>query len=126
MNEDDWLEAAYEDRWEIDGDEEYDAGDDFDSGEDADDNDRPISMLDLALHRGVQADEYERIPASEFTRVGIATLGGCAVCHATIAVYNAYPSKSGFWKCGDCIGDSGWDNIVEANNQIFDEAEGEE
>lgn len=67
-----------------------------------------ITILDLALHLGAKAEEDGAIPASEIQRVGLPFMGGCLHCQATIAAYNAYPSKSGYLKCADCIGDDGW------------------
>jgi hypothetical protein len=44
---------------------------------------------------------------------GVAILGGCEICFATIASYNAYPARSGFWRCADCIGDGGYATVEE-------------
>lgn len=79
--------------------------------------DNPVTILDLAVHRGVES-ENGNIPASEFYRVNLDFIGGCCICHATIAAYNAYPSKSGYWKCGDCIGDDGWYDVAECDKDI--------
>jgi hypothetical protein len=50
-------------------------------------------------------------------------MGGCCKCEACIAAYNAYPSKSGYLKCGDCIGNDGFDMVEEANKAIFEDEE---
>lgn len=80
----------------------------------------PITILQLAEHRGAKADERGAINGEEFHRVGLAIMGGCQ-CTATIAAYNAYPSKSGYWRCEDCIEQAGdgYDTVQEANAAIF-------
>jgi hypothetical protein len=39
--------------------------------------------------------------------------GGCQGCQASIAVYNAYPSTSGYWRCADCIGTDGFATVAD-------------
>lgn len=80
-----------------------------------------ITILDLAIHRGAKPidDSYS---GAELARVGLAIFGGCTGCGASMAAYNAHPSKSGFWCCPDCIGDDGWTDAAEANLEIFGEA----
>jgi len=83
-----------------------------------------ITILDLALHRGAKADEDGSINGSEFEKVGLPLLGGCELCGACIAAYNACPSKSGYFRCAGedgCIGNSGWESVEEANREIFEE-----
>jgi|GEM_PF-3033727 len=55
---------------------------------------------------------------------GLPMLGGCEICGATIAPYNAYPSRSGYWRCAQCIGDTGWLTVVEANQVVFGSPDG--
>lgn len=65
-----------------------------------------VTVLEVAEHRlGYQPEN-----GAQFAEAGFAILGGCGCCGATIAAYNAHPSKSGFWKCGDCIGEDGWND----------------
>jgi hypothetical protein len=45
--------------------------------------------------------------------VGLPFFGGCQVCHASIACYNAYPSETNYLRCGDCIGDLGFATTAE-------------
>ena len=52
-------------------------------------------------------------PAEDFQSCGVDMLGGCQGCHATIACYNAYPSTSGYWRCADCIGDTGFATVAD-------------
>lgn len=80
----------------------------------------PITIRDLAIHRGAREVDGS-INGAEFHRVGLDILGGCMGCGSTLAAYNAYPSKEGYWCCKDCIGDDGWDNVVQANADIFGE-----
>jgi hypothetical protein len=47
-------------------------------------------------------------------------IGGCGGCGATLAAYNAYPSKAGYWLCKDCLGHQGWEDVAEANHDIFE------
>jgi len=76
---------------------------------------RPVTILQLAEFRlGHQAETGQ-----DFADAGLAILGGCERCHASIAAYNAFPSKSGFWRCEDCIGPLGWDTVEEADAAIF-------
>ena len=72
----------------------------------------PITILDVAKARGVK-EENGAISGSEFFRVGLQFMGGCARCQASLAAFNAYPSKSGYWKCDECIGDDGFATVDE-------------
>jgi len=49
----------------------------------------------------------------DFSSAGVEMIGGCQICGATLAPYNAYPSTSGYWHCADCIGDSGFTAVEE-------------
>ena len=76
---------------------------------------RPITFLDLARYRGLRTDEHGGASAAAFEEVGLAIFGGCKLCGASLAAYNGYPSKSGWWKCEDCIGDDGWTDVAVAD-----------
>jgi hypothetical protein len=80
----------------------------------------PITVLDLATFRIGR-------PAStggDFAEAGLPLFGGCAVCGASVAAYNACPSRSGYLKCASgCIGEDGWDTVEEANRAIFETPE---
>src|SRR5262249_12631169 len=54
----------------------------------------PITILDYVKSVVGDKDLYT---AEDCLASGVDILGGCQGCHATIAVYNAYPSKSGYW-----------------------------
>ena len=75
-----------------------------------------ITILELANHiLGRQAET-----GADFERVGLPMIGGCEVCHATVAAYNACPSRSGYLRCADgCIDDLGYNTVEEANQAIF-------
>lgn len=79
-----------------------------------------VTILDLALHRGVVESPEGRISGGEFERVGLPIMGGCEVCGATIGAYNAAPSKTGYLRCSnDCIADQGWTDVAAANEALF-------
>ena len=80
----------------------------------------PITIRDLALHRGA-LEVNGGINGAEFHRVGLNILGGCAGCGATLAAYNAYPTKSGYWRCADCVYEraDGYETVEEANEEMF-------
>lgn len=74
---------------------------------------KPITILDVAQARGAKPEPDGTLTGAEFERVGLAILGGCQVCGASVAAYNAYPSCTGFWRCEDCVGDTGFDTVEE-------------
>jgi hypothetical protein len=78
-----------------------------------------ITIMELAEHRGLLHEDDGTVNGSAFYDVGLDFLGGCAVCGASIAAYNAYPSRSGSWKCAECIDGDGWNDVAEANADIF-------
>lgn len=73
----------------------------------------PITILDCAEARGLRKDDDGSSNMEDFHRVGFDMIGGCVNCHATIAAYNAYPSRGGYWCCEDCIGDFGFNNTAD-------------
>ncbi len=36
-----------------------------------------------------------------------------------LGAYNAYPSTSGYWRCADCIGDTGFTTIEEFTHALL-------
>ncbi|MET0405276.1 MAG: hypothetical protein ABW123_22870 [Cystobacter sp.] len=79
----------------------------------------PITICDWAnavLGREARTGE-------DFEEAGLDMLGGCQGCGASLAAYNAHPSKTGFWQCRDCIGDLGFATVAEA--EAFVAARGE-
>ena len=70
----------------------------------------PITIFDYVKSVAGEKAEYT---AEDFISNGVAMVGGCEICHAMLAAYNAYPSKSGYWRCADCIGGTGFATIEE-------------
>jgi hypothetical protein len=70
----------------------------------------PITILDYVKSVVGDKDLYT---AEDCLASGVDILGGCQGCHATIACYNAYPSTSGYWRCADCIGGSGYATVAD-------------
>ena len=70
----------------------------------------PITILDYVKSVVGDKDLYT---AEDCLACGVDILGGCQGCQATIAVYNAYPSTSGYWRCADCIGDDGYATVAD-------------
>lgn len=79
----------------------------------------PITIHELAVERGIHDDGTGQFSGQDYEDVGLAILGGCFACSATIAAYNACPSRQGFWFCQDCIGEYGYESAAEANADIF-------
>ena len=69
----------------------------------------PITILDYVKSVVGDKDFYT---AEDCLISGVDIIGGCQSCAATIAVYNAYPSTSGYWRCADCIGQDGFATIA--------------
>jgi hypothetical protein len=69
-----------------------------------------ITILDYVKSVVGEKDLYT---AEDCLSSGVDILGGCQGCLATIACYNAYPSKTGYWRCADCIGDTGFATVAE-------------
>jgi hypothetical protein len=76
----------------------------------------PITILDYVRSRLGDRETYSE---DDHWHCGVAILGGCEICHATIASYNAYPSRSGYWRCADCIGDTGYSTAGEFARQAL-------
>jgi hypothetical protein len=62
----------------------------------------------------------------DFNKAGLPMMGGCEVCEASIAAYNAYPSKGGYLRCADCIGEDGWHSSTKAFHDIFPDGDEED
>jgi hypothetical protein len=75
----------------------------------------PITILDYVKSVVGDKDLYT---AEDCLASGVDILGGCQGCHATIAVYNAYPSTSGYWRCADCIGNDGYPTVADFTASI--------
>jgi len=79
---------------------------------------QPVTIYDLACYR-LDMPDADSLNGADFDRAGLAIMGECEVCHATLAAYNGCPSKTGYWRCTDCIDDQGWHSIEEADHDIF-------
>jgi hypothetical protein len=86
---------------------------------------RPVTLYQLAVHRLRASGWLGDAPpiclsAGEFNRAGIAVLGDCEVCAATITAYNACPSRTGNRRCArGCIKDQGYTTAGEADTALF-------
>lgn len=79
----------------------------------------PITIQELAAHR-LGRDAHT---GADFAEAGLPIMGGCQVCGASIAAYNACPSKTGYWRCLNlCIADQGFDTVEDAQEWISREA----
>lgn len=64
-----------------------------------------ITILELFEARRAVAglapqDSYS---AQNFADQDLAMIGGCFSCEATLAAFNAYPDKRGYWACSECL-----------------------
>jgi len=83
-----------------------------------------VTSLAIAIHLGAKPTPEGHYTMGSIESVGIPFMGGCVNCEASIACYNAYPSKCGYLMCKDCIGDTnGFDTVEEAVKVIFAEEE---
>lgn len=79
-----------------------------------------VTIMELARYRlGPGRGEQTTLTAEDLASVGLAILGGCFDCGATIAAYNAYPARDGYWKCDECIRGDGYPTVQAANDGIF-------
>jgi hypothetical protein len=83
-----------------------------------------VTVHDLMVHRIGADPNQTSFSGADYERAGLPMLGGCAGCEATIAGYNSYPSADGYLRCADCIGDTGWDTVEDANRDIFLDEDG--
>ncbi len=68
-----------------------------------------IQWADFRLGREARTE-------ADFNEAGLAMMGGCRGCQASIAAYSAFPTKSGYWCCGDCLPDgAGFETCEEAD-----------
>jgi hypothetical protein len=73
---------------------------------------KAITIYDVALARGAKATPDGGLSGSEFDRLGLPMFGGCQMCGASIAAYNASPSMTGYLMCSNaCIGDYGFPSV---------------
>ena len=70
----------------------------------------PITILDYVKSVVGDKDFYT---AEDCLTSGVDIIGGCQTCAAAIAIYNAYPATSGYWRCADCIGRDGFATVAD-------------
>ena len=71
-----------------------------------------ITVLEVCVER-LGADADKPLNGADFEAADLAIMGGCERCHATLAAYNGYPSRSGYWRCQGCLGDHGFETVAE-------------
>ena len=76
----------------------------------------PITILDYVKSVVGDKDLYT---AEDCLASGVDIMGGCQRCHVILAVYNAYPSISGYWRCAECIGDTGFATVADFKARTF-------
>ena len=80
----------------------------------------PITLFDLAVHRlGLDAENTVGLKGDDFEKAGLPMFGGCFRCGATVAAYNACPTKTGYIACQGCTDGDGWLSVQEANEALF-------
>lgn len=85
-------------------------------------NDGPVTVMALAIFRGVKESEGGGYTMGAFEDVGLPMLGGCQRCGASIVAYNACPSTTGYLMCASgCIDGYGYDTVEQANMALFPE-----
>lgn len=73
---------------------------------------KAITILDVAIARGIRESETGGYTLGAFDDVGLPFMGGCQRCEACIAAYNAAPSITGYIMCADgCIGKDGFPSV---------------
>lgn len=79
-----------------------------------------ITVLELAQFRGAKETADGGYTMGSIEDTGLPFMGGCGRCGATVAAYNAAPSKRGYLMCAEgCVGSEGFDSVEEANRFIF-------
>jgi hypothetical protein len=71
-----------------------------------------ITILDVVISRLGQRDEYSK---EDVERCGVPFFSGCQSCGSSLGPAQAYPSKTGFIRCTDCIDDLGFGSVGEFN-----------
>ena len=67
-----------------------------------------VTILDCAIAAGAKPNEDGNFTAQAINDAGFPMFGGCSGCQASLAAYNMYPTRTGFVKCKDCVGDIGF------------------
>ncbi|MFE5290179.1 hypothetical protein ACFRAQ_34870 [Nocardia sp. NPDC056611] len=69
-----------------------------------------VSLLDYVKSLVGEKESYSM---ADFNDANVPMLSGCGPCGATLGGYNAFPSRSGYIRCGDDIGDEGFATVEE-------------
>jgi hypothetical protein len=76
---------------------------------------RPITIFDYV--RAVTGDKPV-YTGEDHWNAGVAVLGRCEICYRLIFSPTAYPARSGFCRCADCIGDGGYATVGEFGAEL--------
>ena len=83
-----------------------------------------ITVLELAKHRNPELANKDEVSMGDIEDTGLPFMGGCEICYATIACYNAYPTKTGYLRCKDDVEGYAFETVEEANKFIFGDGDG--
>ncbi len=72
-----------------------------------------ITIHDIAVAEGAKPDATGGMRGDQYVSRGLPLIAGCEVCGAALAPYNAYPSNTGYTRCGECLGGNGFDTIAD-------------
>ena len=70
----------------------------------------PITILDYVKSVVGDKDTYT---AEDFLTAASTCSAAARAATPRIACYNAYPSTSGYWRCADCIGETGFATVAD-------------
>jgi hypothetical protein len=70
----------------------------------------PITIFEYVKSVVGDKDSYTD---DDFFRNGTGTLGHCERCSVTLHAGNAFPARSGCWRCAGCIGQDGFATVAE-------------
>jgi hypothetical protein len=76
----------------------------------------PITFFEIVAQRKGVDPSHAALNGADFEEHGFSIIGGCAGCGASLAAYNGHPSRTGWWLCSDCIGDSGFETTADFDN----------
>jgi hypothetical protein len=69
-----------------------------------------ITLFDVVVRK---VGKKERYTGADFEEAGVPMFGGCRGCAASLGGWNAYPTRSGYLACKDCVGDAGFGTVAE-------------
>lgn len=82
-----------------------------------------LTVLDIASAKlGREARN-----GADFDEVGLPIMGGCEVCGATVAAYNACPTRTGYLRCASgCVDDLGFRTVAGFDGWAAEQAAAED